>query len=194
MAIAGINQRRARTARGFSLVETLIAMAIMLAAVALAAQMLALVRRANDSAESGSIASILARQKLEQLRTLVWAFDVNRNPLTDASSDVTVVPENPSGGVGLTPSPPDSLRRSTTGYYEFLDAAGQSLGAGPTPPPRTAYIRRWSIEPAPDDPDNAIVVQVRVDAWHAGQAASYADSRRLPDEARIVTARARKAP
>jgi prepilin-type N-terminal cleavage/methylation domain-containing protein len=45
---------------------------------------------------------------------------------------------------------------------EYFDADAQSLAAGGSPPPGTAYIRRSSIDPLPSNPGGACLVQVWV--------------------------------
>ena len=108
---------------------------------------------------------MLAQQKMEQLRGLMWGFDMIGLPLSDTTSDLTVVPEQPQGGPGLTPSPDGALRNNFDGYCDFLDGSGQSLGGGMAAPPNTVYVRRWSIEPLPTNPNNTLILQVMVTRW-----------------------------
>ena len=105
---------------------------------------------------------MLAQQKMEQLRGLTWGFDVLGLPTTDTTTNLTVVPEAPAGGKGLSPSPEHSLGTNTEGYCDFVDKFGKPLGGGTTAPAGTAYIRRWSVEPLPTNPNNTIVLQVLV--------------------------------
>ncbi len=122
--------------------------------------------------------SVLAQQKMEQLRALTWGVDDLGRPLTDTTSDTTTVPERPAGGTGLSPSPGNTLAMDTPGYCDFVDAFGGLLDEGAsTSRARTAsvYTRRWSITRVPADPDNTIVIQVRVIAttpWGQGESAS----------------------
>ena len=202
MARAGI--ARIGHSSGFSLVEALVATTIMVVAVAALAQLVAMSTRANASARATTYAAVLAQQKMEQLRGLAWGFDSLGLPLTDTSTDVTVVPERASGGKGLSPSPSGSLTRNVDGYCDFVDANGRSLGGGSTPPPETAYIRRWTVEPLPTDPTNTVVLQVRVrrlrnrgapgdDVNDVVNDVNAGKVSRLPDEARMVTVKTRKA-
>ena len=110
---------------------------------------------------------MLAQQKMEQLRGLTWGFDVIGLPLSDTTSDLTVVPEQPQGGTGLTPSPEGSLGTNIDGYCDFLDGSANRSAAARSPPPGTAYIRRWSVEPLPTNPDNTMILQVLVTRWRA---------------------------
>src|SRR6188768_1901204 len=107
--------------RGFSLVETLVATTIMTVALASLAQLFLISTKANQSARITTNASVLAQQKMEQLRGLMWGFDIIGLPVSDTTSDLTVVPEQPQGGPGLTPSPDGSLQSNVDGYCDFLD-------------------------------------------------------------------------
>ena len=72
---------------GFSLIEVLVAMIVVVPAVIGAAGMVTLAACAIRDARLESTAVVLASQKLEQLRALEWnADDVNGGP---ASSDTT---------------------------------------------------------------------------------------------------------
>jgi hypothetical protein len=174
----------------------LFAATVLTVALAGLAQLFAVATRANSSARATTYAAILAQQKMEQLRNLTYAFDSRGLPLTDVETDITVVPELPNGGTGLQPSPAGALGANTVGYVDYLDANGISLGGlAAIPPPGAVYIRRWSVEPLPLNPDNTIVLQVLV---MRARNRGLADSAigvvpRLPDEARVVTVKTRKA-
>src|SRR5437870_3172963 len=98
-----------KTERGFSLLEVLIATTILATAVTALAQLFAVSTRANANARTTTFASVLAQQKMEQLRGLTWGFDIQGLPTSDTSTDLTVVPEKPTGGTGLSPSPGGTL-------------------------------------------------------------------------------------
>jgi prepilin-type N-terminal cleavage/methylation domain-containing protein len=184
------------SSRGFSLVETLVATTIMTVALASLAQLFLISTKANQSARLTTNPTVLAQQKMEQLRGLTWGFDMIGLPLSDTTSDLTVVPEQPQGGPGLTPSPDGALRNNVDGYCDFLDGSGQSLGGGTAAPPNTVYVRRWSIEPLPTNPNNTLILQVMVTRWRERGVAdteTAGEGRRLPDEARILSVKTRKA-
>ena len=180
---------------GFSLLEAVVAAGIMAGALAALGQMFAISVANNPSARNGSYATVLAEQKMEQLRSLTFGFDPQGLPITDTTTNVTVYPEELTGGKGLTPSPSRSLAINSEGYCDFVDRSGNTLNAvGTTPPNGTVYIRRWSIEPLPTNPNNTLVVQVLVTPLRdRGAADTTADVRRLPDEARIISVKTRKA-
>ncbi len=186
-----------RDEKGFSILEALVATTIMAVALTALAQLFAVATRANSSARATTYASVLAHQKMEQLRGLAWGFDADGLPLSDTTTDTTAAEELPSGGTGLTPSAPSGatgpLAENTAGYCDFLDRFGNSLGGGTTAPPSTTYVRRWSIEPLPTNPNNTLILQVLV-ARHTSSAfvPKPGTVAHLPDEARLVSVKTRK--
>ncbi len=180
-------------ARGFSIIEVLMATAIMVVGVASLAQLFAVSTNSNRGAKNTTFASVLAQQKMEQLRSLTWGFDTLGLPITDTSTDTTKVPEA-AGGTGLSPSPVNTLQQNVVGYVDYLDARGQNLGGAAAQPPNNAvYIRRWMIEPLPTNPNNTIVIQVLVTRHRNRGIADGGSVTRLPDEARIISVKTRKA-
>jgi prepilin-type N-terminal cleavage/methylation domain-containing protein len=178
--------------RGFSLLEVLVATTIMAVALTTLAQLFVMSTNANMGAKSTTYAAVLAQQKMEQLRGLAWGFDSLGLPVTDISTDISVIPEQPAGGTGLSPG--GSLGRNVRGYCDFVDRNGTSLGTGTAPVNGTVYIRRWTVEPLPTNPNNTIVLQVLVTrSSNRGAADTATGTGRLPDEARIISVKTRKA-
>jgi type II secretory pathway pseudopilin PulG len=179
---------------GFSLAETIIATGIMAASIAGLGQLFAISVLSNRTARNTTFASVLATQKMEQLRGLTYGFDTLGLPLTDTSTNLAVNPLSPTGGKGLSPSPTGALRANTDGYVDYLDVYGKTVGTGgATIPNGTTYIRRWSIEPLPTNPNNTVVLQVMVTRSTNRGSADAGKVDRLPDEARIMTVKTRKA-
>ena len=145
--------------RGFSLLEVLVATTIMVVGVAALAQLFVMATRANHRARTTTFAAVLAQQKMEQLRGLTWGFDAIGLPLSDPTTDLR--PAELGRRHGTRAARPGDAQQNTSGYCDFVDANGQSLGGGATPPAGTAFVRRWSIEPLPTNPNNTIVIQVR---------------------------------
>jgi prepilin-type N-terminal cleavage/methylation domain-containing protein len=175
-----------RVARGFSLLEVLVASAVLSVAVVGVAPLLTLSSSANRNARATTTAAILAQQKIEQLRTLAWSVDADGSAISDTTTDITTTPERADAGVGLSPSPPGALDRNTPGYFDIVDSSGQLL-AGDQPSAH-AFIRRWSVDPLPADAVNTLVLRVRV-----VRAAAPGASGRVPDEARVTTVKTRRA-
>jgi hypothetical protein len=156
------------------------------------AQLFVISTTANTSSRGVTYTMVLAEQKMEQLRGLTWGFDVLGLPLSDTTTDISVVPFT-SGGTGLSPSPAGSLQQNVTGFVDYLDQNGHWVGTGPTPAPGTVYIRRWSIEPLPTNPNNTLVLQVLVTRLRDRGRADQGSVARLPGEARLITVKTRKA-
>lgn len=179
-------------APGFSLVETLIASAILAVALVSLAELLAVSMKANAVAKNSSIAMMLAVQKMEQLRSLAWGYDAAGSPFSDLTSDTTPPLERPTGGTGLSPSPADALLRNANGYVDYLDASGNQLGGGTAPPPGSLYVRRWSIEPLPTNPNTTLLLEVLVTRVNRGRA-DEGSMRRQPEDAWLFSVKTRKA-
>jgi prepilin-type N-terminal cleavage/methylation domain-containing protein len=184
------------SSRGFSLVEVLVAMGLLTVVSLGVAQLFALSTRANVIAKGATSTTAMAEQKLEQLRALTWGFDLAGQglPLSDTTTNLTVTPPTHDGS-GLNPSPSDSLEQNTTGFVDFLDGSGNWVGTGSTPPATAVYIRRWSIQPLPTNPNNTLVIQVLVTPVTNEQARvdSSFTRRRMAGDALLVTVRTRKA-
>ena len=140
---------------------------------------------------------MLAQQKMEQLRGLTWGFDTHRPAAV--RYDERHSPSCPScrGGTGLTPSP--RVARSaalSTATCDYLDARGNRSAAARIRRPARSYIRRWSIEPLPTNPNNTLILQVLVTRSRSRGVADTEEADagpRLPDEARIISVKTRKA-
>ena len=184
------------SSRGFSLVEVLISMGLLTAVSLGVAQLFALSTRANVIAKGQTSTTAMAQQKLEQLRGLTWGFDLEGLglPLSDTTTNVSVDPPAHNGS-GLNPSPIDSLEQNNAGFVDFLDGNGVWVGTGSTPPGTAVYIRRWSIQPLPTNPNNTLVIQVLVTpvASEAARVESAFTRTRMSGDALLVTVRTRKA-
>ncbi len=146
-------------ASGFSLIEVLVAAALLIVAAAGVGQLLALGLQTTESGRETTSTGALASQKMEQLRSLTWTYDEAGAPSSDAYTDLSRDPPA-SGGRGLDPSPPGTLDRDVAGYVDYLDARGRWIGAGPDPPPDAMFVRRWAIQTLGDDPQDTRVLIV----------------------------------
>ena len=180
---------------GFSLIEVLVASGLLATAVVTLAQLFAVSTRSNLGSRNTTYASVLAEQKMEELRALAWGFDASGLPITDITTNTAVNPETPNGGTGLAPSPETALQENTPGWVDYVDGFGNKVGTGGDKPPSAAlWTRRWSVEPLPTNPNNTIILQVLV--FPASRVRGDADlgkGRRLPEEARLITVKTRKA-
>jgi prepilin-type N-terminal cleavage/methylation domain-containing protein len=191
---------RCSSESGFSLIEVLVAVALLVVALVALASLFATATRTNQGSRYTTSTAILAEQKMEQLRGLAWGFDMLGLPLTDLTTNVAAFTATgacaAAGGgaaVGLSPSPGGSLATSTDGYVDYVDINGCGLGGGTAMPAGTVYIRRWSIEPLPTNPNNTVVLQVLVTRRpDRGAQASQDPVMRLPEEARLISVKTRK--
>lgn len=155
------------------------------------AQIFAMATQSNIAARDTTFATVLAEQKLEQLRSLTWGFDSVGLPISDMTTDTTVEPPDPNGGSGLSPSPADALKADTAGYVDYLDRWGTVVGGNNNNTPM--YFRRWSVEPLPTNPNNTLILQVVVGRIRDRGAAAQSGTMRARDEARVLTVKTRKA-
>lgn len=183
--------------RGFSLIEVLISLGILSVIALGVAQLFAASTKANWVARGQTSSTALAEQKLEQLRSLTWGFDLQGQglPVSDTTTNLAVTPPTASGG-GLNPSPADSLDANRTGYFDYLDANGAWVGTGGAAPPGgAAFLRRWSIQPLPTNPNNTLVLQVLVSPVSNEQSRTVTTGtrRRMPGDALLTSVKTRKA-
>ena len=187
---------RRSLARGFSLVEVLVAMGLLTIVSLGVAQLFAVSARANHVAKGQTSSTSLAEQKLEQLRSLTWGFDADEQglPVSDTTTNLSTDPLT-STGSGLNPSPTDSLIRNQSGFVDYLDENGQYVGTGTTIPGDAVYVRRWSIQPLPTNPNNTLILQVLVTPVpnERMREQSAGDFARLPGDALLVSVKTRKA-
>ena len=176
--------------RGFSLIEVLVATTVTTIGTLSLAQLCAMSVRLNQSAQTTTVATVLASQKMEQLRALAWTSDALGAPISDLATDTTVVPHSSSGGTGLSVSPPGTLGVNTPGYCDFLDENGRALGGGTAPPATTAFVRRWSIAPGPAAPTDTLAIQISV--IRIGSRSLAGSAVRGPDEVRLLGIRTRR--
>jgi hypothetical protein len=149
------------TERGIALLDALVATTIVVTTLTGVAQLLIWSRRAVWSSGAESTSVLLAAQKLEQLRTLVWQVDRDGRPRSDHATNLSTDPPS-TGGSGLRASPPASLDENTPGFVDYVDGRGAWAGTGTRPPGSAVFVRRWAIVPFEPDPLHTVVVHVVV--------------------------------
>jgi prepilin-type N-terminal cleavage/methylation domain-containing protein len=142
---------------GFSLVEVVVATALVGTGAIAVAQLTIVATRANRVARSTTATTVIAEQKMEELQSAEWA--------------------------GLTVSPSGTLGRNTDGYCDFIDGDGRKIGSGTVAPTGAVFVRRWAIDRLTTAA--ALVLQVSVVPVSDAGGAGAAGPRRL-EEARIV--------
>ena len=187
--------------QGFGLVETLVSVGLLTAVSISVAQLFAVAALANHTARDKTSTSMLAVEKMEQLRSLTWGIETQPGgeiglPVSDLATDLSVEPPA-ACGPGLLPSPGGTLETNTPFYVDYLDADGQWLGSGGSPPPGTVYIRRWAVDPLPASPNDTLVLQVLATTLRQelrrAAAAAAGPRGRLPADSWLVSVKTRKA-
>ena len=146
-----------RNARGFALLEALIACALMASALAALVHVATLATTQSLALRRSATALVLAQAKLEELRALSWRYDEAGVPISSPR---------------LGPSPPSTLTNAVDGWVEVLDRFGDPVDEEEA----AGFERRWSIvEFSADDPDT-LVLQVCVFARDGAVAGVLADA------------------
>jgi prepilin-type N-terminal cleavage/methylation domain-containing protein len=182
-------------ARGFSLIEVLVAIGLLAVVSISIAQLFAVATRSNLQAKGQTSTTLLAVQKMEQMRGLTWGFDQQSSnlglPVSDTTTDLSQA-EPTGGGAGLNPSPANTLTTNVAGYVDYLDTNGTWVGNDEEPPDGAYYVRRWAITPLPTNPNNTLVLQVRVTTV-AQAAANVTGAARWGQDTWLVSVKTRKA-
>jgi prepilin-type N-terminal cleavage/methylation domain-containing protein len=177
---------------GFTLAESCVAIALLAVAASGVAHMIGLAMGATQAARVQTSTSVLASQKIEQLRALLWTVAADGSPRTDQTTDLAVEPPT-SGGRGLSASPANTLDSNVAGYVDYLTARGDWAGTGSAPPATARYVRRWSISPLAADPRDTLVLQVLVTSVERDRLAAT-PRRRLAGDSLVTAVLTRRTP
>jgi len=131
------------SARGFTLVETVVATGILITALAGVAHLFVLGSQLSRQSGASGAALRAAQEKLEQLRSLTFGF--NDDGETDTASE-------------LDPSPTYALNENTAGYSDWLDLGGEVLADSDG----AAFVRRWRITRLGTETPDALALEVCV--------------------------------
>jgi Tfp pilus assembly protein PilV len=126
--------------RGTTLIETMIALAILLIAMSGLMSLSGLASRTTEN--NGHLAARTtedAQDKMEQLLALRY------NDSTSDTTDVATFPANPAGGTGLTIGGSSDPAAPVAGYVDWLAADGNLLGGGVNPAQGWFYERVWQV-------------------------------------------------
>ncbi len=145
-----------RSDRGFSLLEALVATAIVASAFGVLTHLAVMATRANVSASFTTLAAQLAAGRADEL-----------------ASELAV-----AGGAGVPLSPPGALTSNTAGHSDFFDAGGRPLGSGASAAAGASIVRRWSVRTLPGGPPDARLVYVVVVPWPRAAGLSDEEVRR----------------
>ncbi len=179
--------------RGFSLIEAVVALALIAVVVVSASTAMVTSRAVAVSGRDHTIGLIAARARLSMLDAL--AFETARDAggavvaVTDTTTDVTVDPPA-GGGTGLGESPVDALWTDRPGYVDYLDATGRALGTSAGDRASAAYVRRWAIGRQGSGRGEVATIAVLVaPATAAARAAAGGDPARVRNQPGVVVLR-----
>lgn len=131
--------RPANGQRGFSLVETMVALCLLLVVSAGVLPLAVLTFRISEN--HGHLlarATEYAQDKLEQLMSLSYG---------DVVTDTRVFPAVTTGGTGLTPGGSVNTAAPVNGYVDYLTLEGALLASvGGAPPEGWYYQRVWQVQ------------------------------------------------
>jgi type II secretory pathway pseudopilin PulG len=150
---------------GFSLIEAVIATGLLATLVVGLGQVFLISSRAIHIARVRTLAAILAGQKMEQLRSLSWAHSPGGGLLSDVTTNLAVEPPS-AGGPGLSGAPLGALDQDVPLYVDYADASGARTPTATS----AAFVRRWSVSPLASDPQNLLMLEVRVVTVGGGDA------------------------
>ena len=127
-------ERPDRGCDGFTLLEVLMAMLLIVILAAGVVDLLTSAAKATAAARTQTSMSLLAVQRMEELRS----------------------------AHALSLSPPAALASNVAGFVDFLDCSGRVVATGLSPPPSACFVRRWSVEALAASPASTLVLQVLV--------------------------------
>ena len=144
------------SARGFTLVETLVATGVLVTALAGIAQLFVLGSHLTRQAGTSGTSLIAAQDKLESLRGQAFTYDAAGAEVTNAA---------------LAPSPSSSLSEDIEPYVDWLDQDAQL-----SDPDDAVLIRRWRITSLGMTTPDAIAIEVCVFRFRSSGYARGADA------------------
>ena len=147
---------------GFTLLELLVALAMIAVLAGATASVMAVAGRSLVRSRLDTTAVMLAHRRLEQLRALSWGFGSAHAPRLGVDLETGLSGRDPMpGGTGLGAAPSDALDVNTPGFVDHLDAAGRWIAAGTAVPSGARFTRRWTVQHVTGFPD-IVILQVRV--------------------------------
>jgi type II secretory pathway pseudopilin PulG len=145
--IARKNMRKRRSEAGISLLETIVALGILLViSVGILTMAMISMTTTENQGHLAARTTEYAQDKMEQLLGLAFTD----GSLTSGTDTTAIDTTNNTytlgtGGTGLVAGGSLSTTAPTNGYVDYLDANGNPLGGGSTKPTNAFYIRVWQI-------------------------------------------------
>ncbi len=162
--------------RGFTLLEVVVALALLAGGFLAVAQLMAVAARAAHLSRATTLATNLATENLERLQSLAWGCTGEGTPVGD-----------------LVLSASGALAADTAGFVDYLDGEGAAVGSGFSPPSGAMFTRRWSIEPDEERvPPRRLVVRVVVLRREASSTRNVGGASAWIETTRLVAVRTRR--
>lgn len=134
---AAVRPRRAGREDGVSLIETLVALALLLVSIAGLGSMGVIgLTTTENQGHLAARTTEYAQDKMEQLLVLAYG---------DTTSDTRVFPAAAAGGTGLAVGGSTNTAAPVAGYVDYLDQNGNLLASGAGAPAGWFYERAWAI-------------------------------------------------
>lgn len=153
--------RSAGTGQGFTLIEVLVAVALIALLASGALVLTVTAARSLERSRLQTTAVELARSRLDQLMSLPWGYGSGYAPAARADNVTDLSPAAAAAtGRGLS-SPEGALGENTAGFVDHADRTGGWVGNDVTPTGGARFTRRWFARQVPGMPDLLIIgVQV----------------------------------
>jgi prepilin-type N-terminal cleavage/methylation domain-containing protein len=139
-------KRPSRGEAGMSLIEMMVALAILLVvSIGILSMAMISMSTTENQGHLAARTAEYAQDKMEQLLGLAFTDCNGSTTCTDTTTIDTTTNTYSlgSGGTGLAAG--GSLTAATSGYVDYLDASGNPLGGGTNVPSNWYYQRVWSI-------------------------------------------------
>lgn len=146
---------RCKREAGISLVETMIALGILLiVSVGILAMTALSITTTENQGHLAARTAEYAQDKMEQLLSLQF---------TDTQTDTSVasfIANSSAGSPGLTAGGSVTYGSGISGYVDYLDASGNPLGGGTNVPSGWYYVRMWKVTDV-----SSTLKQIEVRVW-----------------------------
>jgi len=141
----GFKKNKRRQEAGISLLETMIALAILLiASIGILAMTAVSITTTENQGHLGARTAEYAQDKMEQLQSLAFS-DGQDGAGNGTDTTVASFTATTTGGNGLYAGGSVTYGSAAAGYVDYLDADGNPLGGGATAPSGWFYVRMWQI-------------------------------------------------
>src|SRR5215467_638065 len=147
--------RRRRSQAGISLIETMIALGILLiVSVGILSMAMLSIATTENQGHLAARTAEYAQDKMEQLLSLSF------NDTQTDTSVASFVADSSAGSPGLAAGGSVTYGAGVSGYIDYLDASGNPLGGGTSAPSGWYYVRMWKITDV-----SSSLKQIEVKVW-----------------------------